>query len=468
MSILKYLTEHLIDENQQLAKQIAQSGKSSFTLDTLKTLKSTLGLERYKYLGWLAKNWESLNPEKINSMLDTYESLINRQSSNIHYDINQYKTADEFLDAIQSDTSNPTFQSVNDTIGKNELIYNKNSIKVYRVLDTTCSIELGKNTSWCTARDDNKNMFSTYIQYGSKFVIINGNLSLSDPEHKIGVVRNDGDNGYTFKEFQNVKNHKISTSEYLDKWSIPANIFTYIPSDYVRVKNAIYTNDLKTIKKYISTITVDASLLDLALDNNKSEDIVLMLANAIAKQNDGHFDASSLNLFFKYYKETKSANVLHRIFNEKSTPDDKTLDMVVEFAPELFNDIIKYNPVLSPRTLQLAVRGGNAKIINSVHSMLKEYDELHLYNNSVNNVYKVLILLNKIDMVKNAISYDIYPNIDSINLALLRANPNYDLIYYLIDNADPKYPSKDKIISLLDATPEQKQLLSSHYNKEDN
>jgi len=309
MSILSYLQESLLDENQAVAKQIAQSGKSSFTMDSLKELKSLLGVDRFKYLGWIAKNWESINHEKITSMIDTYESLLKRKSETIKPDINQYKSVDEFLNDIENEQSNPTLSSVDTSVGSNKLIYDQNNIKIYRVLDKICSIELGKGTSWCTARDDDKNMFDHYTKTlgGEKYVLLNGNLSLSDPEHKIGIVVTPEDTPpETFKEFQNTKNTHIDSNAYYKKWNLPPDIMQYGSPEYVEfIRNIKTGGDISKTDAYIKQLDDTERVaqltrgLNIALQYGNDEAIKYFLDNNanISDINRSKIPSKSLTLF---------------------------------------------------------------------------------------------------------------------------------------------------------------------------
>ena len=321
----------LLYETQVQARQIASNPKYSFSIEDLKNVKEKLDAPHYKYLGWIARKWDELKDEKIDLLIKDYEGLKSRKAD-VKPDINQYKSVDELKQDLQTTHKNPTLASVDPSVGKSKLVYDKDKIRVYHVLDEEASIELGKGTSWCTSRDDDENLWPRYIDKngGTKYIILNGNLSLSNVEHKIGVVVDtDGD----FKEFRDVKNKRLNPNEYLNKWNIPKDIFKSV----ITLNSAIQTKDMDIINRAIKTgakLTYDS------------------LNSAI---------------------QTKDMDIINRVIGVGATPNIGTLYYAIKTKDiDIVNIAIDVGATPNRHTEYHAIQTKNKKIINRIKSYIDE------------------------------------------------------------------------------------------------
>ena len=248
MSILKYLNEMVIDESQAEAKQIANSDKYSFTMDDLKLLKTQLDdAKLYKYLGWIARNWELFeNKDKISNIVKEFGALA--QSGVVPDNIARFKDPDALINAIEDGRQKKQEREASTASERNfdTLWQNKDkSIRVVMPRTKSASVKQGRGAKWCTAADtspgedfDPDHFFCKYVldesNPGIMIYIINDNISKDDPFHKTAIRLTGWDYETHIEEIRdmnNVENYNGDVGfgwdgeyeEYLNEWDIPLN-----------------------------------------------------------------------------------------------------------------------------------------------------------------------------------------------------------------------------------------------------
>jgi hypothetical protein len=118
---------------------------------------------------WLAgKPVEDLISTTADALAKYHQLKIKKQIKSQHADINKFKTADDFLSAVDQ------YQLTDDESedrGKYREIYRDAELRVIELLDETAAKFWGQGTRWCTISETN-NKFMHYFSSGPLYVII--------------------------------------------------------------------------------------------------------------------------------------------------------------------------------------------------------------------------------------------------------------------------------------------------------
>jgi ribosomal protein L24E len=118
---------------------------------------------------WLAgKPVEDLISTTADALAKYHQLKIKKQIKSQHADINKFKTADDFLSAVDQ------YQLTDDESedrGKYREIYRDAELRVIELLDETAAKFWGQGTRWCTISERN-NQFMHYFSSGPLYVII--------------------------------------------------------------------------------------------------------------------------------------------------------------------------------------------------------------------------------------------------------------------------------------------------------
>lgn len=174
-----------------------------FSLERLESVDPT---PQKSYVPRLAQWWLAGEPfEDLISTtadaLDKYHKLkTKKQIKPEHADINRFKTADAFDQAV-SQYQLPQDQPKEDR-GKYREIFRDQELLVIELLDETAAKFWGQGTKWCTAAKNN-NMFNYYAGIGPLYVII----PRDDPQNKYQYWFENID-PYTY-QFMNVQDDPV-------------------------------------------------------------------------------------------------------------------------------------------------------------------------------------------------------------------------------------------------------------------
>ena len=105
-------------------------------------------IPRPSYLSWFKKIIQE--PEQIAQVIDLIIQFDSKKQSLSKKDLNQYKSIDELISALNSLTSNKCASLIN-KMGGAELIYEDEEWCVVLPSTTKSACFWGKNTKWCTA-----------------------------------------------------------------------------------------------------------------------------------------------------------------------------------------------------------------------------------------------------------------------------------------------------------------------------
>ena len=225
------VTYENIVENQAQAKAIANKEGATFTIEDLKKLKSELDIPLYKYLGWIAKNWDDINKTEIVELIQTYSNMVSR--SIISDDLLQKNMKPKDLEATVNTFRNVTSSSERKKALENkiETIWTSDDGSIRMVVPETkeASIKAGRGSSWCTSYDDDNSdghMFCTYVyeDAGLMIYIINDNVPY--PYTKTAIRLSNIEYNAKIEEIRDMSNEDDlkddkEYEEYLKKWDIP-------------------------------------------------------------------------------------------------------------------------------------------------------------------------------------------------------------------------------------------------------
>jgi len=132
-----------------------------------------------KYSKWLLNLYKRKSMQledlyKAEEYLETFEKYINRIENK---DINKYKSLPDLYNAIRGfiDSDEPT--SRNDAIRRikrdAEKVYEDDTWLVVVPKTEAAACYYGKNTQWCTAAEESRNMFDSYNRRGNLYININ-------------------------------------------------------------------------------------------------------------------------------------------------------------------------------------------------------------------------------------------------------------------------------------------------------
>ena len=160
----------------------------NLTDDDLKIVKS-IGHE--KYIRWIIKQYKKdsdfeKNIDKYKKTLDTFE--LKRKQKKLKSDstnIEKYKDLTDLESSIESH-ENDTKEEIKKNGG--ELIYEDSNwiILIPRTYEASCIY--GKDTSWCTARDDTRSHYDEYMEEGDLYIIINKHKK--DERYQFHLIKN--------------------------------------------------------------------------------------------------------------------------------------------------------------------------------------------------------------------------------------------------------------------------------------
>lgn len=150
-------------------------------------LKKIIDLIPQKFLGWVGKNFDSINFDENFSLLKNALDTFNNIGSNLpQTDLNEYKNVGQLIQAIKDYQQRPRreFRKVE---GGN-VVYEDPRFFVVNPLTHQSSCYYGKGTKWCTAADSD-HQFNQYNTDGKLFYILDKTKPTSDPYYKIAVLQ---------------------------------------------------------------------------------------------------------------------------------------------------------------------------------------------------------------------------------------------------------------------------------------
>ena len=150
-------------------------------------LKKIIDLIPQKFLGWVGKNFDSINFDENFPLLKNALDTFNNIGSNLpQTDLNEYKNVGQLLQAIKDYQQRPRreFRKVE---GGN-VVYEDPRFFVVNHLTHQSSCYYGKGTKWCTVADSD-HQFNQYNTDGKLFYILDKTKPTSDPYYKIAVLQ---------------------------------------------------------------------------------------------------------------------------------------------------------------------------------------------------------------------------------------------------------------------------------------
>lgn len=183
-----------------------------------------------KYLMWAGSVIDPINLEdnlnKVVYALDNFDKL---SSNLVKTDINQYKSLNELIEALQT-YSNKERRQFKQVEGGN-VVYEDKRFYVVNPLTHQSSCYYGKGTKWCTAADSNHH-FNEHNSDGKLFYIIDKALPTSDPNYKVALLlKFDGDKSFWSATDEKMKNGWFETHNPFHK-QIMSAVDDYMNENY--------------------------------------------------------------------------------------------------------------------------------------------------------------------------------------------------------------------------------------------
>jgi len=470
MSILSYLQESLsMNESQKEAKQLAQSGKTSFDMDAFTELKQSLpSPSLYKYMGWIARNWDYFSTiNNIGELVDIYDSNVGRSNNNLE-PINTYKkdperwvsdiqTTQKSIKSNDDEDNTPSSERVN-ILWESE----DGSIIVGVPQTKSASVKQGQGSRWCTAANTSKgvdydaqHMFCVYVldRKGLMIYIINNNLDKDDKFHKtaIRVTESENNPGTVYineiRAMDNLDNYKGNNGfgwndeydEYLKKYDIPLeSILNNIQPEIDNLDDE--RDKFKVEKKFISHIIDDdiegmkemiddgyvphSSALNNAVRYNK-EDIIKFLSKFKTVKMD---DLTLAHAFIGGHPNMIE-NVIDWGANWKNIPLNK---VTVTGNEEWIRKALENNPTTSGHELDYLINKTNNP------DLLKMALDIGIMPDDDDPIYSAMRVKNP-EILSMLLSTDFYSDIYNINLDLLQEaidSKNTEIVNIVFDYMD--------------------------------
>ena len=160
-----------------------------FTPDQLERIVKNI---QPKYFDWVGKTLDAINFDEKLSVISNNLNNFSKVGTNLpKTDINQYKTIDELVDALES-YKNRSRRDYEVMSGAN-LIYDDGRYFVVNPLTHDSSCYFGSGTKWCTAASTDQH-FQTYNDDGKLFYILDRTKPTRDSRYKIAILKKfDGD-----------------------------------------------------------------------------------------------------------------------------------------------------------------------------------------------------------------------------------------------------------------------------------
>lgn len=195
-----------------------------------------------KYLEWVGKMLDPIDFENNFSKIVGGLNYFDKVSTNLPItDLNQYKTLEEFLVAL-NDYNNRQRREVRTVEGGN-VVYEDDRYFVVNPLDYKASCYYGKGTKWCTASTESDSNFKKYNEDGKLFYIIDKKLPTSDRFYKVALLEKyEGD-----KLYFDAKDDRINSG-----WILNSDELNKIETEVNNYLNAQFPEQIKIFKDKVS------------------------------------------------------------------------------------------------------------------------------------------------------------------------------------------------------------------------
>lgn len=140
-----------------------------------------------KYLDWVGKTLDAISFDKEFPKLTTALNKFEKISSNLPItDLYQYNSISQLISAIETHENKPK-REIKSFEGGN-VVYDDARFFVVNPLTHKASCYYGAGTKWCTTSNMDHH-FNSFNEDGKLFYILDRNLSTSDPNYKIAILK---------------------------------------------------------------------------------------------------------------------------------------------------------------------------------------------------------------------------------------------------------------------------------------
>ena len=218
-----------------------------------------------KYLEWVGKIMDEINFDesfpKLVTGLNSFDSI----STNLPLtDINQYKTLNELLGALNT-YDNRVRRDVKEVKG-GKVVFDDGKYFVVNPLNHESSCYYGTGTKWCTAAESDTH-FKRYNEDGKLFYIIDRTKPTNNPFYKVALLKKfDGE-----MSFWDAEDNQIRPTDVLVKNIIGEEKYNEIMSSVNKFLGEVYSEQLKIYADKAAAQKEKQRLEKLRIDNELQE-----------------------------------------------------------------------------------------------------------------------------------------------------------------------------------------------------